>query len=122
MSGSVKWAVCWGLSGGGPMVRSATSTDEVSGRRPILPSVLLNSHTDVVPVFPEHWKYKPFSAHKDEKGDIYGRGTQDMKCVGIQYMEALKELKKKGTSSFAQFIFPLFQMKRLVVRMACLNL
>lgn len=66
------------------------------GEDPSLPSVLLNSHTDVVPVFPEHWKYEPFSAHKDEKGDIYGRGTQDMKCVGIQYMEALKELKKKG--------------------------
>lgn len=29
-----------------------------------LPSILLNSHTDVVPVFPEHWKYDPFSAHK----------------------------------------------------------
>ena len=27
-------------------------------------------------VFPEHWTYPPFSAHKDEKGDIYGRGTQ----------------------------------------------
>lgn len=47
-------------------------------------------------LFQEHWKYEPFSAHKDENGDIYGRGTQDMKCVGIQYMEALKELKKKG--------------------------
>ncbi|XP_047497947.1 aminoacylase-1-like isoform X4 [Penaeus chinensis] len=66
------------------------------GEDPSLPSILLNSHTDVVPVFPEHWKYEPFSAHKDENGDIYGRGTQDMKCVGIQYMEALKELKKKG--------------------------
>nr|XP_045582467.1 aminoacylase-1-like [Procambarus clarkii] len=66
------------------------------GGDPSLPSLLLNSHTDVVPVFPEHWKYDPFSAHKDEKGDIYGRGTQDMKCVGIQYLEALKRLKKEG--------------------------
>ena len=32
----------------------------------------------------EFWKYPPFSAHKDENGDIYARGSQDMKCVGIQ--------------------------------------
>ncbi|XP_068247489.1 aminoacylase-1-like [Palaemon carinicauda] len=68
------------------------------GRDPTLKSILLNSHTDVVPVFPEHWKYDPFSAHKDEKGNIYGRGTQDMKCVGIQYLEALKRLRKEGAA------------------------
>ncbi|KAK8736385.1 hypothetical protein OTU49_004969, partial [Cherax quadricarinatus] len=66
------------------------------GEQPDLQSLLLNSHTDVVPVFPDYWKYDPFSAHKDENGDIYGRGTQDMKCVGIQYLEALKRLKKDG--------------------------
>merc|ERR1711892_1633441 len=49
-----------------------------------LSSVLLNSHTDVVPVFPEYWTYEPFSAFKDEAGNIYGRGTQDMKYDGIQ--------------------------------------
>ncbi|XP_071529982.1 aminoacylase-1-like isoform X2 [Panulirus ornatus] len=68
----------------------------LQGEDPSLPSLLLNSHTDVVPVYPEYWKYDPFSAYKDEKGDIYGRGTQDMKCVGIQYLEALKCLKKEG--------------------------
>jgi len=61
-----------------------------------LPAVMLNSHTDVVPVFLEHWTYPPFSAHKDEKGDIYGRGTQDMKCVGIQFIEAVRRLKEAG--------------------------
>nr|XP_053644641.1 aminoacylase-1B-like isoform X1 [Cherax quadricarinatus] len=44
----------------------------------------------------EHWKYDPFSGHKDDNGDIYGRGTQDMKCVGVQYLEALKSLRKDG--------------------------
>ena len=44
----------------------------------------------------EHWKYEPFSAHKDEKGDIYGRGTQDMKSVGMQYLEAVDRMKKQG--------------------------
>jgi len=49
-----------------------------------------------VPVFPEHWTHPPFSAHKDEKGDIYARGSQDMKCVGIQHLEAVRRLKKAG--------------------------
>jgi len=66
------------------------------GKDKSLPSILLNSHIDVVPVFPEHWTYDPFSGHKDEKGDIYGRGSQDMKCVGIQYVEAIRRLKQKG--------------------------
>ncbi|XP_050692817.1 aminoacylase-1-like isoform X2 [Eriocheir sinensis] len=74
------------------------------GTDPSLPAILLNSHTDVVPVYPEHWKYDPFSAHKDEKGDIYGRGTQDMKCVGMQYVEALKRLKKNGNGNFLRTI------------------
>lgn len=67
-----------------------------TGCEPMLPSVMLNSHTDVVPVFPEHWSHPPFSAHKDEKGNIYGRGTQDMKCVGIQHIEAVRRLKEEG--------------------------
>lgn len=66
------------------------------GSDPTLPSLLLSSHMDVVPVFPEHWKYDPFSAHKEENGDIYARGSQDMKCVGIQYIEAIRRLLKQG--------------------------
>ncbi|UJR21092.1 hypothetical protein I4U23_024192 [Adineta vaga] len=55
-------------------------------------SILLNSHIDVVPVFEECWMVPPFSGEiLDEK--IYGRGTQDMKCVGIQYLEAIRRLK-----------------------------
>ena len=61
-----------------------------------LSSVLLNSHTDVVPVFSEYWTYEPFSAFKDEQGNIYGRGTQDMKCVGIQHIEAVRRMKEQG--------------------------
>jgi len=29
-------------------------------------------------------------------GDIYARGSQDMKCVSVQYLEALRNLKKRG--------------------------
>lgn len=63
------------------------------GSDPSLPSILLNSHMDVVPVFEDKWTYKPFSAHIDDKGDIYARGTQDMKSVGIQYLEAVRRMK-----------------------------
>ena len=66
------------------------------GTDPSLTSVILNSHTDVVPVFPEHWIHEPFSAFKDESGNIYGRGTQDMKCVGIQHIEAVRRLRAAG--------------------------
>uniref|UniRef100_A0A915LA52 N-acyl-L-amino-acid amidohydrolase n=1 Tax=Romanomermis culicivorax TaxID=13658 RepID=A0A915LA52_ROMCU len=66
------------------------------GQNEQLPSIMLNSHMDVVPVFAEHWKYDPFSAHKDESGNIYARGTQDMKCVGIQYVEAVRRLKAQN--------------------------
>lgn len=65
------------------------------GEEPSLPSILLNSHTDVVPVYPDKWKHDPFEAIKEE-GRIYGRGTQDMKCVTIQYLKAIQRLKEKG--------------------------
>ncbi|CAF0751519.1 unnamed protein product [Adineta steineri] len=55
-------------------------------------SIVLNSHIDVVPVFEEHWMVPPFSGEIRD-GKIYGRGTQDMKCVGIQYLEAIRRLK-----------------------------
>uniref|UniRef100_A0A1I8BS11 M20_dimer domain-containing protein n=1 Tax=Meloidogyne hapla TaxID=6305 RepID=A0A1I8BS11_MELHA len=58
-----------------------------------LPSILLYCHTDVVPTFAEHWKYPPYEAFKDNDGNIFARGAQDMKCVGVQYLEALRVLK-----------------------------
>jgi len=33
---------------------------------------------------------------KEPNGDIYGRGTQDMKSVGIQHLEAIRRLKEAG--------------------------
>ncbi|XP_037892485.1 aminoacylase-1-like [Glossina fuscipes] len=68
------------------------------GTQPELPSIILNSHMDVVPVFPEMWKHKPFSADIDKDGKIYARGTQDMKCVGMQYLAAIRALKSGGAT------------------------
>ncbi|KAJ8721437.1 hypothetical protein PYW07_002212 [Mythimna separata] len=62
-----------------------------------LPSIMLNSHMDVVPAdINEGWTYDPFAAHIDDNGVIYGRGTQDMKSVSIQYYEALRRLKENN--------------------------
>ncbi|KAM3877704.1 aminoacylase-1-like [Diretmus argenteus] len=66
------------------------------GTNPSLKSILLNSHVDVVPVFQEHWKYDAFTAVKDAEGNIYARGTQDMKCVTIQYIQAVRRLRAEG--------------------------
>ncbi|KAG6653689.1 aminoacylase-1-like isoform X1 [Carya illinoinensis] len=66
------------------------------GSNPDLPSILLNSHTDVVPVEQEKWSHHPFGAHLDRLGNIYARGSQDMKCVGLQYLEAIRKLKASG--------------------------
>ncbi len=49
------------------------------GQEPELPSILLNSHYDVVPAVYEKWNVDPFGAVEDENGDIFARGTQDMK-------------------------------------------
>ncbi|KAL2925792.1 Aminoacylase-1 [Bienertia sinuspersici] len=43
------------------------------GKPPELPSILLNSHTDVVPVESHKWTYHPFDAHVDSDGNIYAR-------------------------------------------------
>lgn len=61
-----------------------------------LPSILLNSHMDVVPVFEQYWTHPPFAAEIDESGNIYARGAQDMKSVGMQYLGAIKMLKDQG--------------------------
>jgi len=44
--------------------------------------ILLNSHYDVVPAEYSKWKTDPFEP-VIIKGCIFGRGTQDMKCVVI---------------------------------------
>ncbi|GAM17084.1 hypothetical protein SAMD00019534_002590 [Acytostelium subglobosum LB1] len=69
---------------------------KIEGSEPTLPSVLLNAHVDVVPAVLDHWKVNPFDAYKDEKGDIYARGTQDMKCVAIQFLEVAHRFIKSG--------------------------
>lgn len=67
----------------------------VKGSAPGEPAILLNSHTDVVPVTESKWTHPPFGAHIVE-GKIYARGSQDMKSVGLGYFEAVCRLRAKG--------------------------
>ncbi|CAD7962346.1 unnamed protein product [Amoebophrya sp. A25] len=60
-------------------------------------AILLNSHYDVVPAMREHWSTDPF-APEMRKDRIYARGTQDMKCVCIQYVLALERALSKTPS------------------------
>lgn len=64
------------------------------GADPTLPALLLNSHTDVVPVSRERWTREPFGGDLIE-GRIYGRGAQDMKSIGMAYLMALKRLLRR---------------------------
>lgn len=56
------------------------------------PVILLN-HTDVVPHSPEFWSVPAFSGQIKD-GFIYGRGSQDMKSVGIAQFVIMLALKR----------------------------
>ena len=69
------------------------------GSEPALGSVVLSGHMDVVPVEREKWTVDPWAAELVGEGGaarIYGRGTQDMKSVSAQYLEALARLRRRG--------------------------
>lgn len=74
------------------------------GSQPELPSILLNSHVDVVPVLEEYWTYPPFGAKIDKNGKIYARGAQDMKSIGMQYLGAIRALKRKNIKQLKRTI------------------
>ncbi|QHN82425.1 Aminoacylase-1A [Arachis hypogaea] len=67
------------------------------GTDPSLPSILLNSHLDSVPAEPSKWQHPPFSAfRRSHDGAIFARGAQDDKCIAMQYLEAIRNLKARG--------------------------
>lgn len=66
------------------------------GSDPSLPSILFNSHLDSVPAEPAKWLHPPFSAFRTPTGEIFARGAQDDKCIGMQYLEAIRSLKSRA--------------------------
>jgi acetylornithine deacetylase/succinyl-diaminopimelate desuccinylase-like protein len=65
------------------------------GRDSTKKPLLLLNHFDVVPVDAKAWSVDPFGALIKD-GWIWGRGTLDMKGVGIQQLTALVTLKRMG--------------------------
>lgn len=78
------------------------------GSQPDLPSIMLDSHMDVVPVFEEYWTHPPFAAEIDENGDIFARGAQDTKGIGTQYLAAIRALKRQGIEQLKRTVHVVF--------------
>ncbi|XP_055906622.1 aminoacylase-1-like [Eupeodes corollae] len=78
------------------------------GTNPELPSIMLNSHMDVVAAFPENWSHPPFAADIDSEGRIFARGAQDMKSIGMQYLAAIRALKNAGVAALKRTIHVTF--------------
>ena len=67
-----------------------------TGMDPLLPSLILNHHMDVVPApNTQQWKTPPFAGLITDDV-IVGRGVQDMKGVAVVHYCALKALKSAG--------------------------
>jgi acetylornithine deacetylase/succinyl-diaminopimelate desuccinylase-like protein len=65
----------------------------LKGRGSAKPILLLN-HMDVVPTDPARWKHEPFAAEIAD-GKIWGRGTMDMKGLGVVQLMAFLSLKRQ---------------------------
>jgi aminoacylase len=66
------------------------------GSDPTLPALALTHHMDVVPIIDRAaWTHDPFAGTISD-GVIYGRGTQDMKGVGIAHYFGLKKYLSDG--------------------------
>ena len=50
----------------------------------------------VIPSEYSKWVHPPLGAHIDAQGNIFARGSQDVKCVGMQYLESIRRLKSSG--------------------------
>ncbi len=74
------------------------------------PNIMISGHLDTVPEGElEEWlPYHPFKASEDKNGNLYGRGTSDMKgglAAAFFVMLYFKELKDKGISLPGDLVF-----------------
>lgn len=63
---------------------------------------------DVVPVYEEFWSHPPFGAEMEENGDIFARGTQDTKSIGMMYLGAIRALKRNNVDRLERTIHVLY--------------
>ncbi|MEO8077879.1 MAG: M20/M25/M40 family metallo-hydrolase [Acidobacteriota bacterium] len=73
------------------------------GRGAAKPILLLN-HMDVVPTDPARWSHDPFAAEIAD-GRIWGRGTIDMKGLGVVQLMAFLSLKRQNVPLDRDVIF-----------------
>src|SRR5207248_4518993 len=59
------------------------------------PAVLLSGHSDTVPPGEAPWEHDPFSGALVD-GEIWGRGTTDMKAGLAAMLAAMAALKRRG--------------------------
>ena len=67
------------------------------------PPLVLLSHTDVVPVEQERWTHDPFGAEVVD-GELWGRGTLDMKGIAVLHAEAVVALAQSGRTPSREVI------------------
>lgn len=68
-------------------------------------SLLLLSHIDVADVFPAFWKEaRPFDA-TIRYGYLYGRGSYDMKSLGLAQALAIREIRRRGIVPSTDILF-----------------
>ena len=77
----------------------------MKGKDGLAPLILLH-HIDVVPAEEDKWKYPPYSGAVVD-GEVWGRGAQDCKSLGVIELLAFLLLKREG-----------FQPKRDIVYLA----
>lgn len=68
------------------------------------PGLILLQHTDVVPADREFWSFDPLSGDISD-GYIYGRGTRDMKGLGIAQLVTFINLHRAGLPLNRDVIF-----------------
>ncbi len=73
------------------------------GQEPGKPLLLLN-HIDVVPADPGSWEVHPFSGEIRD-GYVWGRGTLDMKGMGIMELMALIAARREGLALQRDVVF-----------------
>ncbi len=67
-------------------------------------AIALVHHMDVVPVSPEFWSTDPFSGQVKD-GYIWGRGTFDMKGIGIVQLMTMIAIKRSGMPLTRDIVF-----------------
>lgn len=70
------------------------------------PTLIVNGHLDVVPVHREGWTWDPFGGEQ-AGGNLYGRGTADMKGGIAAAIHALEVLRRDGREPTCEIVFHL---------------